>query len=83
MNVFFTLFRCFAKTIILDNVSYYNIFNFIYNTNGLYIGIYNKDNAYEDVDTIAPEPDEIFCCCLCCCSSCFKHINDDTNIEKN
>ena len=83
MDFFFTVFKCFAKIIILDNISYYNIFNFIYTINGLYMGIYNKDNAYEEVDTMAPEPDEIICCCcLCCCPSCFRYIKKN-NIEQS
>ena len=72
MGIFYKVFRCLARNIILDNDKlYHKIFCYIFTTDGNFIGIYQKDNC-EDVDTMAIHPDGIFCCCCSCFNSIYK-----------
>jgi hypothetical protein len=73
MNIFYKLFYCFIVDYQSDSKTYHKIWDFIYTTNGEYIGTYNGPNSVEDVDTMAIHPDELLCCiCLCCCPSCIN-----------
>jgi hypothetical protein len=67
MDWFYTIFKCFAKKIYINETKYdYIIFNtFVYSDDGFYLGVYMPKCA-EDVDTMAPHPDELwfYWCCL-------------------
>lgn len=63
---FYTIFKCFAKKIYRNETKYdYIIFNtFVYSDDGFYLGVYMPKCA-EDVDTMAPHPDELWFCWCC------------------
>jgi hypothetical protein len=64
MSNFYKVFRCFAKPIVIYDVEYRIILDFIFTIEGEYMGLFNgHDDAYEIDDVFPPHPDEIFCCC--------------------
>ncbi len=65
MAIFYNLFRCFTKDIIIDNITYHKLFCYIFTVDGIFLGIHQKNNS-EEVDTMAIHPDANFCCCCCC-----------------
>jgi hypothetical protein len=63
MAIFYNLFRCFTKDIIIDNITYHKLFCYIYSIKGEYIGTYNK-NGWEEIESMSADPDKEFCCCF-------------------
>jgi hypothetical protein len=77
-GIFYNVFKCFAKTVTLDNEQYHKILDFIFTTNGFYLGTYNGPNSAESVNTQELHPDMICCCCCYQCDCCPSDLNDDT-----
>lgn len=74
MNIFYKIFYCCKTNYQSDDKKiYHKICDFVYTTDGMYLGTYNGTNTAMEVDTMAIHPDELLCCfCLCCCPS-FVH----------
>jgi hypothetical protein len=82
VRIFYRLFKCFAKRVIMHNKYYDVIFGNMYTTDGRrYISRYDPEDNIDDVfysDSINPDcVIKLICGCYCCCIFCCENVFEE------
>jgi hypothetical protein len=85
VRIYYRLFRCFAKRILMNNKYYHIIFGNIYTTDGRkFIGKDIPEDEFDDLfHSNNRNPDciiKLICCCYCFCICCCESVFEEKHV---